>query len=225
MVVLDESELKTRLVPVGAVVNFGEKPSSVAVLLRRHDLDRWNRRIFNLHQAPRRFDWPPRVSSARRRRSPPSRIVLVLGAMCRVEAPRSCRALDKTMDIFLTNRPARVTVFQNEAARLRSRFSWAPRDLRLWRSAEGTTRKWRRKSLESLKTDSEMAISPVPVVGNYNRTPNHSRACANFWNARARCDRASEPSRGIPCFSCELISPKVRSWPSGRKIGSSPNPA
>ena len=168
MVVLDESELKTRLVPVGAVVNFGEKPSSVAVLLRRHDLDRWNRRIFNLHQAPRRFDWPPRVSSARSRRSPPSRIVLVLGAMCRVEAPRSCRALDKTMDIFLTNRPARVTVFQNEAARLRSRFSWAPRDLRLWRSAEGTTRKWRRKSLESLKTDSEMAISPVPVVGNYN---------------------------------------------------------
>src|ERR1700733_8899490 len=112
MVVLDESELKTRLVPVGAVVNFGEKPSSVAVLLRRHDLDRWNRRIFNLHQAPRRFDWPPRVSSARSRRSPPSRIVLVLGAMCRVEAPRSCRALDKTMDIFLTNRPARVLFFR-----------------------------------------------------------------------------------------------------------------
>ena len=50
MVVLHEGEIKTRLVPVGAVVNLGEKPSGVAVLLRRHDLDRRNCGLFHLHR-------------------------------------------------------------------------------------------------------------------------------------------------------------------------------
>ena len=36
----------------------------------------------------------------------------------------------------------------------------------------------------------------------------------------ARWDKARDPSAGIPCFSSALISPKVRSCPSGRKIGS-----
>ncbi len=31
---------------------------------------------------------------------------------------------------------------------------------------------------------------------------------------------AREPSAGMPCFSVELISPKVRDSPSGRKIES-----
>src|SRR5574337_59148 len=43
---------------------------------------------------------------------------------------------------------------------------------------------------------------------------------ASIWNARARCDKASEPSAGMPCFSSALISPKVRSCPSGVKHGS-----
>ena len=37
--------------------------------------------------------------------------------------------------------------------------------------------------------------------------------------ARARCDRPC-PRGGRPCFSSEVISPKVRSCPSGRNIGS-----
>jgi hypothetical protein len=92
-------------------------------------------------------------------------------------------------------------------------FSWVPRNRGFDGQRRDTTRKWRRKSLESLKTDSEMGISRVPVAGTRidRRTPYHSRARANFWNARARCDRASEPSAGMPCFSSALISPKVRS--------------
>lgn len=48
----------------------------------------------------------------------------------------------------------------------------------------------------------------------------HSQAWANFWNALARCDRARDPSGGRPCFSPAVISPKVRAWPSGMKMGS-----
>ena len=36
----------------------------------------------------------------------------------------------------------------------------------------------------------------------------------------ARWDKARDPSAGIPCFSAALISPKGKSCPSGRKIGS-----
>src|SRR5690606_34136885 len=46
-------------------------------------------------------------------------------------------------------------------------------------------------------------------------------ALASSAKARVRCDRPSPsgpPPR--PCFSSEVISPKVRSPPSGRNIGS-----
>src|SRR6478752_4322420 len=46
------------------------------------------------------------------------------------------------------------------------------------------------------------------------------QAAARSWKARARCDSASEPSSGTPCFSSEDISPKVLVRPSGLKIGS-----
>jgi hypothetical protein len=51
----------------------------------------------------------------------------------------------------------------------------------LKRSVAGTTRKWRRKPLESLKTDSEMAMSRIPSAGNGNCSADsyHSRARAN----------------------------------------------
>src|SRR5580704_11677068 len=55
MIVLYESKLKTGLVPVGPIVHLRKKPPGVAVFLRRHDLDRWNRSIFNLHQGPPSF--------------------------------------------------------------------------------------------------------------------------------------------------------------------------
>src|SRR5690606_24372339 len=38
-----------------------------------------------------------------------------------------------------------------------------------------------------------------------------SRAFANSWKARARCDSACSSPGFQPCFSSELISPKVRS--------------
>jgi hypothetical protein len=47
-----------------------------------------------------------------------------------------------------------------------------------------------------------------------------SRSRASFWNARARCDKAVEPSAGKRFFSSAIISPNVRVCPSGRKIGS-----
>ena len=50
MVVLNESELKSRAVPGRAAVCFREKPARVPMPLRRHDLDRGNRRIFHLHR-------------------------------------------------------------------------------------------------------------------------------------------------------------------------------
>ncbi len=43
---------------------------------------------------------------------------------------------------------------------------------------------------------------------------------ASFWNARARCDKAGEPSAGRAFFSAAIISPNVRVWPSGRNMGS-----
>ncbi|MNL37831.1 hypothetical protein D3C87_1600040 [compost metagenome] len=46
------------------------------------------------------------------------------------------------------------------------------------------------------------------------------QASASAWKARARCDRPGEPSAGMPCFSCAVISPKVLPWPSGWKTGS-----
>src|ERR1700691_3599800 len=52
MVVLNESELKTGRVPIGAIVYLGEKPTGVAVLLRRYDLDRWDSGLFHQHHAP-----------------------------------------------------------------------------------------------------------------------------------------------------------------------------
>ena len=76
MVVLHEGELKPRLVPVGAVVDLGEKPSGVAVLLRRHDLDRRNRGLFHLHRGPPSFARPVRARPllARTRRARPPQI-------------------------------------------------------------------------------------------------------------------------------------------------------
>jgi hypothetical protein len=50
--------------------------------------------------------------------------------------------------------------------------------------------------------------------------PEMNRVPASFWNARARCDKAGEPSAGRAFFSAAIISPKVRVWPSGRKMGS-----
>src|ERR1700679_960486 len=52
MIVLYESKLKARLFPVGAIVHLREKPTRVAVLLRRYDLDRWDSSLFYLHCGP-----------------------------------------------------------------------------------------------------------------------------------------------------------------------------
>src|ERR1700722_7073783 len=52
MVVLDKSQFKTGLIPVGATVNLREKTPSVAVLLRRYALDRRNCGLFHLHHGP-----------------------------------------------------------------------------------------------------------------------------------------------------------------------------
>src|SRR5580700_7037721 len=106
MIVLYESELKTRLVPVGTIVHLRKKPPGVAVLLRSYDLDRWDSSLFYLHHGPPSLppDRPRRRSSARSGGSRPPRI----GAMCGREAPRS------RIDIFLTKRLARDTFFQNE---------------------------------------------------------------------------------------------------------------
>ena len=45
------------------------------------------------------------------------------------------------------------------------------------------------------------------------------QAFEKVTKARARCDRAGVVA-DQPCFSAEVISPKVRSWPSGWNIGS-----
>src|ERR1700722_8684872 len=70
MIVLYESELKTRLVPVGAIVHLRKKPPGVAVLLRNYDLDRWDSGLFYLHHGPPslRPDRPGRRSSCQKRR-------------------------------------------------------------------------------------------------------------------------------------------------------------
>src|ERR1700733_12746685 len=72
MIVLYESELKTRLVPVGAIVHLRKKTPGVAVLLRNYDLDRWHSGLFYLHHGPPslRPDRPGRCSSCQKRRLP-----------------------------------------------------------------------------------------------------------------------------------------------------------
>src|SRR6478752_1761725 len=65
MIVLYESELKTRLLPVAAIVNLRKKPPGVAVFLRNYDLDRWDSGLFYLHHGPR----PCRPTGPRRRSS------------------------------------------------------------------------------------------------------------------------------------------------------------
>src|SRR5262249_19577881 len=47
-----------------------------------------------------------------------------------------------------------------------------------------------------------------------------SLARANFWKARARCERASASPGFQPCFSSAVISPNVLPWPFGRNTGS-----
>ena len=84
----------------------------------------------------------------------------------------------------------------------------------------------REELVESLLAAVELVHPRLPERsrGAALREPLRARqsrqARASFWNARARCDSASELSRGRPCFSSALISPKLRSRPSGTKIGS-----
>ena len=84
---------KTRLLPFGEAVDLGEKPARVAVLFRRHDLDRRNGRLFHLHLGTPVHD--PAVSGrallARSGGSRPPRI----GAMCREKRPYLVGALGK----------------------------------------------------------------------------------------------------------------------------------
>src|ERR1700722_6196656 len=96
------------------------------------------------------------------------------------------------------------------AARL-ARFLEAPRHQgsygqRRERLANGAASPWNRSKRARKRRRAGQGAAKRLV----RQTPHHSRASANFWNARARCDRASEPSAGMPCFSSALISPKVR---------------
>ncbi len=49
MVVLNEVQMETGRLESRPVVDLREEPSRVAVLLRRHDLDRRDGGVFNLH--------------------------------------------------------------------------------------------------------------------------------------------------------------------------------
>ena len=124
MVILHKGEIKTRLVPVGAVVNLGEEPSGVAVLLRRHDLDRRNRGLFHLHRAPRPSARPARAASlpeAAARGHP--QIVLLVRAS--VLARRPYRALDQT-DISFIFRPRNSAIILLQKIRNKGKLSlWA----------------------------------------------------------------------------------------------------
>ena len=77
----------------------------------------------------------------------------------------------------------------------------------------------RRLTLEGMRGPHNPNTSYRPSRSR-RRRPRQRQAWANFWKALARCDRASDPSGGMPCFSSALISPKVRAWPSGLKMGS-----
>src|ERR1700722_4598125 len=90
MVVLDKSEFKTGLVPIRAIVNFREKPSGVAMLLRRYDLDCGNGGLFHLHCATalstvRTGRLLPEAAARRHNESS------LLGGTSWREAPRPCR--------------------------------------------------------------------------------------------------------------------------------------
>jgi hypothetical protein len=142
--------------------------------------------------------------------------------MCSEGAATLSGRSTKKIDIFLTDRLARVTVFQNEATRpagasYERRATEALAVSRGRRLGDGAASPWNR-----LKRTRKWTLAGSQSLGTRidPRTLYYSRARANFWNARARCDKAVEPSAGIPCFSSELISPKVRPWPSGRKMGS-----
>jgi hypothetical protein len=49
------------------------------------------------------------------------------------------------------------------------RFPCAARDQGFYRYGQEMTRKWRRKPLKSLKTDSEIAIHGIAIVKHKNR--------------------------------------------------------
>jgi hypothetical protein len=74
------------------------------------------------------------------------------------------RARQKKIDNFLQNRPASGIVFQKGSDKSGWRLPWRPCDQGRGGQRYGSDRKWRRKPLKSLETDSQNVIRRFAVA-------------------------------------------------------------
>jgi hypothetical protein len=92
-------------------------------------------------------------------------------------APLTAGTLDKENRQVLDNLVGAKYCFSELPGQTRLALPMGGAQLGLRRSGLGMARKWRRKPLKSLKTDSEMAIRQLAVAGKQNRS-DESHICA-----------------------------------------------